>query len=94
VDLALGLDSYPTTLTCLRPRCREKPARRARRHPSRTEDKVGGWIPSGVPPREPWELVTAAFKFDLYAIKNVWTQFTDVAAQRSEKVAELHDLAT
>jgi hypothetical protein len=47
-----------------------------------------------VPPREPWELVTAAFKFDLYAIKNVWTQFTDVAAQRSEKVAELHDLAT
>ena len=58
-----------------------------------------GWILSAVPLRAPWQLATAAvtapataFKFELYEIKNDWTQFSDVSAKHPEKVAELRDL--
>jgi arylsulfatase len=58
-----------------------------------------GWMLSGVPLRAPWQLDVAgvsnpatAFKFELYELKNDWTQFTDVAAQHPEKVQEMRDL--
>jgi len=58
-----------------------------------------GWMLSAVPSRAPWQLETAAvtnpataFKFELYDLKNDWTQFTDVAAQHPEKVQEMRDL--
>jgi arylsulfatase len=57
-----------------------------------------GWMLSGVPLRAPWQLETAtvpdpatAFKYELYDLKNDWTQFTDVAVQHPEKVLEMHD---
>src|SRR5262252_214255 len=58
-----------------------------------------GWMLSAEPLRPPWDLAGAAitapataFKFDLYELKNDWTQFTDVAAQHPERVQEMHDL--
>jgi len=58
-----------------------------------------GWMLSAVPLRAPWDLAGAAitdpataFKFELYELKNDWTQFTDVAAQNPKKVQEMHDL--
>src|SRR5262249_4984807 len=54
-----------------------------------------GWMLSAVPLRAPWDLAGAAitdpataFKFELYELKNDWTQFTDVEAQRPERAGE------
>jgi hypothetical protein len=58
-----------------------------------------GWMLSAVPIRPPWELLGAAvldpasaFKFELYDIRNDWTQFTDVAAANPQRVQEMRDL--
>ena len=58
-----------------------------------------GWILSAVPIRAPWVLTSAAvpdpataFKFELFELKNDWTQFTDVSAKHPEKVAAMRDL--
>src|SRR5262249_61855671 len=58
-----------------------------------------GWMLSAVPARAPWQLETAAvtdpataFKFELFDLKNDWTQFTDVAAQHTQKMQEMRDL--
>lgn len=58
-----------------------------------------GWMLSAVPLRAPWQLANAAvpdpataFKFELYELKNDWTQFTDVAAKNPEKFREMRDL--
>ena len=58
-----------------------------------------GWMYSAVPIRAPWELTgvavpdpATAFKYQLFDLKNDWTQFTDVSAQHPEKMAEMHDL--
>jgi arylsulfatase len=58
-----------------------------------------GWMLSAVPLRAPWDLASAAvadpataFKYELYELKNDWTQFTDVAAQHPKKVQEMRDL--
>ena len=58
-----------------------------------------GWMLSAVPLRAPWDLASAAiadpataFKYELYQLKNDWTQFTDVAAKNPKKVQEMRDL--
>src|SRR3954454_3752283 len=58
-----------------------------------------GWMLSAVPKRAPWDLAgtaiedpASAFKFELYDIRNDWTQFTDVAAANPQKVQEMRDL--
>ena len=58
-----------------------------------------GWMLSGVPVRPPWELLgtaildpASAYKFELYDVRHDWTQYTDVAAQNSDKVREMTDL--
>jgi arylsulfatase A-like enzyme len=58
-----------------------------------------GWMLSAVPVRAPWELLGAAiqdpasaFKFELYDIRDDWTQYTDVAADHPKKLAEMRDL--
>ena len=58
-----------------------------------------GWMLSAVPLRAPWDVAGAAitdpataFKFELYELKDDWTQFMDVAAQHPEKAREMHDL--
>jgi arylsulfatase len=58
-----------------------------------------GWMLSAVPLRAPWQLAGAAvpdpataFKFELYELKNDWTQFTDVAAKNPQKLREMRDL--
>ncbi|MGY8706042.1 arylsulfatase [Bradyrhizobium sp. 18BD] len=58
-----------------------------------------GWMLSAVPIRAPWQLAGAAvadpataFKFELYDVRNDWTQFTDVAAKYPVKVQEMRDL--
>jgi arylsulfatase A-like enzyme len=58
-----------------------------------------GWMLSAVPQRAPWQLLGAAiedpasaFKFELYDVRNDWTQYTDVAATQSRKVQEMRDL--
>jgi hypothetical protein len=58
-----------------------------------------GWMLSAVPIRPPWELLGAAiqdpasaFKFELYDVRNDWTQYTDVAAANPAKVREMRDL--
>ncbi len=58
-----------------------------------------GWMLSAVPLRAPWELATAAvpdpataFKFELFDVKNDWTQNDDVAAANPDKVREMRDL--
>ncbi|OSI60258.1 arylsulfatase [Bradyrhizobium canariense] len=58
-----------------------------------------GWMLSAVPLRAPWDLASAAvadpataFNYELYQLKNDWTQFTDVAAKNPKKVQEMRDL--
>lgn len=58
-----------------------------------------GFILSAVPLRAPWQLATAAvtdpataFKFELYELKNDWTQYTDVSSRYPDKVREMRDL--
>ncbi len=58
-----------------------------------------GWMLSAVPKRPPWELLTnaiedpaSAFKFELYDVRNDWTQYDDVAAQNPKKMKEMTDL--
>jgi arylsulfatase len=58
-----------------------------------------GWMLSAIPIRAPWQLAGAAvadpataFKFELYDVRNDWTQFTDVAAKYPVKVQEMRDL--
>jgi arylsulfatase len=58
-----------------------------------------GWMLSAVPLRAPWQLAGAAitdpataFNFELYELKNDWTQFTDVSGQHPKKVKEMHEL--
>jgi arylsulfatase A-like enzyme len=58
-----------------------------------------GWMLSAVPIRAPWDLAGAAvthpataFKFELYEIKNDWTQYTDVSAANPERFQEMRDL--
>jgi len=55
-----------------------------------------GWMLSGVPIRAPWELATkaitdpaSAYKFELYDVRNDWTQYTDVAAANPGKVRDM-----
>ncbi len=58
-----------------------------------------GWMLSAVPVRPPWELLgkaiqepASAYKFELYDLRNDWTQFTDVAEKNPQKVREMTDL--
>ena len=58
-----------------------------------------GWMLSAVPIRPPWQLLGAAtqdpasaFKFELYDVRNDWTQFTDVSAANPGKMGEMRDL--
>ncbi|MBS0642893.1 MAG: arylsulfatase [Acetobacteraceae bacterium] len=58
-----------------------------------------GWMLSAVPVRPPWELLGAtiqdpasAYKFELYDVRNDWTQTTDVAAQHPARMQEMRDL--
>jgi arylsulfatase A-like enzyme len=58
-----------------------------------------GWMLSAKPRRAPWQLTgtaiadpATAYELELYELKNDWTQFTDVAAKRPEKVREMRDL--
>jgi hypothetical protein len=58
-----------------------------------------GWMLSAVPKRPPWIFTgpailtpATAFKYELYDVRNDWTQNTDVAAQHPEKVREMTDL--
>jgi arylsulfatase len=58
-----------------------------------------GWMLSAVPVRAPWALLGAAiqdpasaFKFELYDVRNDWTQYSDVAAANPAKVQEMTKL--
>jgi arylsulfatase len=58
-----------------------------------------GWMLSAVPVRSPWQLLGAAiqdpasaFKFELYDVRNDWTQFTDLSAANPAKMREMRDL--
>ena len=58
-----------------------------------------GWMLSAVPIRPPWQLLgtaiqdpASAYKFELYDVRNDWTQSTDVAAAKPDKVREMRDL--
>lgn len=58
-----------------------------------------GWMLSAVPVRPPWQLLgkavqdpVNAYKFELYDLRNDWTQFTDVAELNPRKVREMTDL--
>jgi arylsulfatase len=58
-----------------------------------------GWMLSAVPKRPPWQLLgdaildpASAFKFELYDVRNDWTQYTDVAAANPTKMQEMRDL--
>jgi arylsulfatase A-like enzyme len=58
-----------------------------------------GWMLSAVPIRPPWKLLgtaienpASAFKFELYNVKDDWTQFTDLAPENPAKVQELKKL--
>ncbi len=58
-----------------------------------------GWMLSSVPVRAPWDLLgkailnpATAFKFELYNVKQDWTQNTDVAAANPTKMREMTDL--
>ncbi|AFM25183.1 arylsulfatase [Desulfomonile tiedjei] len=58
-----------------------------------------GWMLSAVPIRPPWQLLgsaildpASAFKFELYDVRNDWTQFTDVADANPGKMREMRDL--
>jgi arylsulfatase len=52
-----------------------------------------GWMLSAVPIRPPWQLLgtsvadpASAFNFELYDVRNDWTQFTDVSAANPGKM--------
>jgi hypothetical protein len=58
-----------------------------------------GWMLSAVPVRPPWQLLgtaildpASAYKFELYDVRNDWTQYTDVAAANPAKVQEMTKL--
>jgi arylsulfatase len=58
-----------------------------------------GWMLSAVPIRPPWDLLSAnvldlasAYQFELYDVRNDWTQYSDVAAQNPDKMREMKDL--
>ncbi|HEY6387880.1 MAG TPA: hypothetical protein VIX91_19555 [Candidatus Acidoferrum sp.] len=58
-----------------------------------------GWMLSAVPKSPPWDLTgpailnpATAFKYELYDVKNDWTQYTDVATQHPDKMREMTDL--
>ncbi len=58
-----------------------------------------GWMLSAVPQRAPWDLLGAAiqdpasaYKFELYDVRNDWTQYSDVAAVQPGKVQEMRVL--
>jgi len=58
-----------------------------------------GWMLSAVPIRPPWELLGAAvqnpasaFKFELFDVEHDWSQFTNVADARPDKVREMHQM--
>ncbi|HVM79633.1 MAG TPA: arylsulfatase [Stellaceae bacterium] len=58
-----------------------------------------GWMLSAVPVRAPWQLLgkaitnpASAYKFELYDVRNDWTQYTDVAAANQPKVTEMKEL--
>lgn len=58
-----------------------------------------GWMLSAIPIRPPWQLLgsaiedpASAFKFELYDVRNDWTQFTDVSAANPRKMQEMRDL--
>jgi arylsulfatase A-like enzyme len=58
-----------------------------------------GWMLSAVPKRPPWNPVgslmlnpATGFKYELYDLRNDWTQNTDVAAQHPDKVRAMMDL--
>jgi arylsulfatase len=58
-----------------------------------------GWMLSAVPVRPPWQLLgkaianpSSAYKFELYDIRNDWTQYTDVAAANQPRVTEMKEL--
>ncbi len=58
-----------------------------------------GWMLSAVPKRPPWQLLgtaiqdpASAYKFELYDIRNDWTQYTDLAAEHPKKMQEMTDL--
>jgi arylsulfatase len=58
-----------------------------------------GWMLSAVPIRPPWELLGTAiqdpassFKFELYDVRNDWTQHTDVAAANPARLQEMTKL--
>jgi arylsulfatase len=57
-----------------------------------------GWMLSGVPKRPPWDVLGAviqdpatAYQFELYDVRQDWTQYTDVAAANPKKMRELTD---
>ena len=59
-----------------------------------------GWMLSAVPVRPPWQLLgkaiqdpATAYKFELYDVRQDWTQYTDVAAAESRRrCREMTDL--
>ena len=58
-----------------------------------------GWMLSAVPSRAPWILLgdaildpASAFKFELYDVREDWTQYTDVAAANPARMQEMRDL--
>jgi arylsulfatase A-like enzyme len=58
-----------------------------------------GWMLSAVPKRPPWQLLgtaiqdpASAYKFELYDIRNDWTQYTDLAPEHPKKTQEMRDL--
>jgi len=58
-----------------------------------------GWMLSSVPTRAPWNTVgqvtqdpAHTYKFELYDIRNDWTQNNDVSATNPDKVKELKEL--
>ena len=58
-----------------------------------------GWMLSAVPSRPPWNVASAAmpdpangFKFELYDIRDDWTQYSDVAAKYPDKVRQMREL--
>ena len=58
-----------------------------------------GWMLSAVPVRPPWELLgtaildpASAYEFELYDVRNDWSQYTDLADKQPDKVREMKDL--
>jgi len=59
-----------------------------------------GWMLSAVPARPPWNLglgavlldPASAYRFELYDLRNDWTQHTDVSAGSPAKVQEMREL--